>query len=343
MLVDTLTPKDTVAVVTYAGSAGLKLQATRGDQKVRIRAVVDGLAAGGSTNGAGGIALAYEQARANFIEGGCNRVILCTDGDFNVGVSSEGELVRLIEKQREGNVFLTVLGYGMGNLKDGNLEALARHGNGHYAYIDSEAEARRVFVEQGGALTAVAKDVKLQVEFNPAAVSAYRLIGYENRLLNAEDFKDDAKDAGDLGSGHTVTALYEVVPVGTPIAMPEADKLKYQWSGAATAAAKTGEWLTAKMRYKHPEANDSREVVAVLTAEAAAKPADGDFRFAAAVAEFALLLRDSKDKGSASLDRVLAAASETAGADPHGHRAGFVELVKQARRVVGVKTEAAAR
>ena len=340
MLIDQLTEKDTVTVVTYAGSAGVKLPPTNGSQKGRIRSVVDGLSAGGSTNGAGGIQVAYEQARANYIEGGCNRVILCTDGDFNVGVTAEGDLVRTIEKQREGNVFLTVLGYGMGNLKDATLEILARHGNGHYAYIDSEAEARKVFVEQGGALTAVAKDVKLQVEFNPAKVGAYRLIGYENRKLETRDFKDDAKDAGDLGSGHTVTALYELVPAAADTLT---DPLKYQHAASATPAARSGEWLTAKMRYKHPESAKSLEVQAVLTSDAAAKPADGDFKFAAAVAEFALLLRDGKDKASASYDRVLTAAGDSVGADPNGHRAEFVQLVRRAKQLAGPGREEATR
>ena len=343
MLIDQLTERDTVTVVTYAGSAGLQLPPTNGTQKGRIRAVVDSLSAEGSTNGAGGIALAYEQARLSFIEGGCNRVILCTDGDFNVGVTAEGDLVRTIEKERAGNVFLTILGYGMGNLKDATLEILARHGNGHYAYIDSEAEARKVFVEQGGALTAVAKDVKLQVEFNPALVSAYRLIGYENRKLQNEDFKNDAVDAGDMGSGHTVTALYEVVPAGLPLPTPGVDPLKYKHEPSATQAARSGEWLTAKMRYKHPESAKSLEVSAALSGETAARPADGDFRFAAAVAEFALLLRDNKDKGGASYDRVLAGAGGSIGADEFGHRGQFVELVRQARRLSGQQREEAVR
>ena len=341
LLIDRLNPHDVVTIVTYAGSAGLKLPPTPGSDPARIRAVVDALTAAGSTNGAGGLALAYEHARANFLPGGCNRVILCTDGDFNVGATSEGELVRLIEEQRAGNVFLTVLGYGMGNLKDAKLEAIARHGNGHYAYIDSEAEAHKVFVEQGGALTAVAKDVKLQVEFNPAAVAGYRLVGYENRLLAAEDFKNDQKDAGDLGSGHTVTALYEVVPAGVPVPAPGVDPLKYRHDASAKHAARSGEWLTAKMRYKHPESSKSQEVTAVLTAELADKPADADFRFAAAVAEFAQLLRDGKDKGSAGVDGVLIAAENNLGADPLGHRREFVTLVKQARRLTGGQREAA--
>ncbi|WP_143393720.1 vWA domain-containing protein [Fimbriiglobus ruber] len=210
LLIDQLTPRDYVSVVVYASDCGVRLGPTPGSMKQRIREVVNALEAGGSTNGGSGINLAYQQARANFIEGGANRVILCTDGDFNVGVTSEGELVELIERQRKGNVFLTVLGYGMGNVKNTTMEKLANHGNGHYAYIDSVSEAHKVFVEQGAALVTVAKDVKLQVEFNRQRVSAYRLIGYENRMLKHEDFKNDAKDAGDIGSGHTVTALYEI-------------------------------------------------------------------------------------------------------------------------------------
>ena len=214
LLIDRLTPNDTVSIVTYAGTAGVALPATPGSRRDRIRAAVDRLGAGGSTNGSGGIVAAYSVAREQFIPGGVNRVILCTDGDFNVGPSSDGELTRLIEEQRKSDVFLTVLGFGMGNLKNSKLEQLANNGNGHYAYIDTLDEARKVFVEQGAALVTVAKDVKFQVEFNPAKVGAYRLLGYENRLLKDEDFKNDAKDAGDMGSGHKVTALYEIVRPG---------------------------------------------------------------------------------------------------------------------------------
>jgi Ca-activated chloride channel family protein len=337
LLVNQLSAEDRVSVVTYAGGAGLKLAPTPGNQKSRILSAVRSLSAGGSTNGAGGIALAYETARQSFIEGGANRVILCTDGDFNVGQTSDSDLVQLVEKERTSRVFLTVLGYGMGNLKNQKLEELANHGNGHYAYIDSIEEARKVFVEQGGELVCLAKDVKFQVEFNPAKVGAYRLIGYENRLLKDEDFKDDAKDAGDIGSGHTVTALYEIVPVGVKLDLPGVDALKYQTP--AKPVGTSGEWLTVKMRYKHPEAETSQELAKVLPGDAE-KPMGEmgeDFRFAAAVAEFGLVLRDSPYKGSANLEAVLERAEGAAKFDPNEHRAEFIDLV---RLTTGLKAHA---
>jgi Ca-activated chloride channel family protein len=327
LLVERLTPEDRVSIVTYAGEAGLKLPPTPGSDRGRILSVVRSLRAGGGTHGSGGIALAYETARRSFIDGGANRVILCTDGDFNVGVTSESELVQLIERERASGVFLTVLGYGMGNLKYANLEKIASHGNGHFAYIDSIDEARKVFVEQGGALVCVAKDVKFQVEFNPAKVSAYRLIGYENRLLKDEDFKDDGKDAGDLGSGHTVTALYEVVPVGVTLDVPGVDPLKYQTPPQPAGAS--DEWLTVKMRYKQPDGDASKELAKAIPGDAE-RPMGEDFRFAAAVAEFGLVLRDSPYKGSANLADVLDRASGACAFDPNGHRADFLDLVRRA-------------
>lgn len=334
MLVPQLNGNDRVSIVTYAGDAGLRLQPTADNQHQTILNVVRSLGSGGSTNGAGGIRLAYEMARKSFIDGGANRVILCTDGDFNVGVNSESELVQLIEKERTSRVFLTVLGYGMGNLKNANLEQLARHGNGHYAYIDSEQEAKKVFVEQGGALVCVAKDVKFQVEFNPTKVSAYRLLGYENRLLKNEDFKNDAKDAGDMGSGHTVTALYEIVPVGVKIDLPGVDPLKYQTPAKPTTDA--SEWLTVKMRYKQPEGEASKELSSVLPSKAE-QAMNEDFQFAAAVAEFGLVLRDSPYKGEATLDTAIMRAAGAAQFDPNGHRAEFVQLARQA---IGLKRKA---
>ena len=336
-LIDTLTHRDSVSVVTYAGDTSVKLPATRGDNKSRIREVVNALGAGGGTNGSAGIALAYDQARAAYIDGGVNRVLICTDGDFNLGQTSEGELVRLIETQRQGNVFLSVLGFGMGNYNDAMLKKLANHGNGHHAYIDTESEAYKVFVEQGAALAVVAKDVKLQVEFNPRRVTAYRLIGYENRLLRPEDFKNDAADAADMGAGHTVTALYEIVPVGVTIDLPGVDPLKYQTP--AQPAAGGDEWLTAKMRYKHPLSDKSLEVVRPLPAAALGVAPSTDFRFAAAVAEFGMLLRDSPFKGSSSYDRVVTAAEANLGPDPGSHRAEFVGLVRKARRFEQVQRE----
>jgi Ca-activated chloride channel family protein len=335
LLVDRLTAEDRVSIVTYAGDAGLKLPPTPGNQRGRILDVVRSLGTGGGTNGAGGIQLAYETARRSFIDGGANRIILCTDGDFNIGQTSESELVQLVERERASRVFLTVLGYGMGNLKNQNLEQLANHGNGHYAYIDSIDEARKVFVEQGGALVCVAKDVKFQVEFNPARVGAYRLLGYENRILKDEDFKNDAKDAGDMGSGHTVTALYEIVPAGVKIDLPGVDPLKYQTP--AQPANGSDEWLTVKMRYKQPDGDVSKELSSVLSGSAE-KPLSEDFRFAAAVAEFGLVLRDSPYKGNATIAEVQTLAEGAVKFDPNGHRKEFLDLVRTA---TGLKQQAA--
>jgi Ca-activated chloride channel family protein len=335
LLIDTLNHNDTVSIVTYAGETMVKLSPTRGDMKSRIRGVVNALRSQGSTNGASGINLAYDQARASLIENGVNRVILCTDGDFNVGITSQGDLVRLIEQQRQSNVFLTVLGFGMGNLKDSTLEKLANHGNGHYAYIDSEAEAHKVFVEQGAALVTVAKDVKLQVHFNPLQVNAYRLIGYENRMLKNEDFKNDEKDAGDMGSGHTVTAFYEIVPVGVEIDIPRAEPSKYTAATKPNQAAQTGEWLTVKMRYKHPTEMTSQELVKEMKKEALGKPVNADFQFASAVAEWGLLLRDSPYKGSASYDRILGVEETDVAGNRKGHRNEFFRLVRLSQQYAG--------
>ncbi len=251
LLVEQLTARDVVSIVTYAGNAGLALPPTSGAEKDKILQTIESFNAAGSTNGEGGLRAAYDQAQAGFIKEGVNRVILATDGDFNVGISSNAELVRFIEDKRKTGVYLTVLGYGMDNLKDSKLEQLAHHGNGHYAYIDTLDEAKRVFVEQAGALATVAKDVKLQIEFNPAKVAAYRLIGYENRVLRHEDFRNDAKDAGDMGSGHTCTCLYEIVPAGTPAPAAEIEPLKYQTVPKLSEAARSGEWATVRMRRKH--------------------------------------------------------------------------------------------
>lgn len=326
LLVDTLTAKDVVSIVTYAGDSRVALNPTRATEKAKITAVVTGLQAEGSTNGEGGITKAYQLARDSFIEGGVNRVVLCTDGDFNVGVTNQGDLVRMIEEQRRSRVFLTILGFGMGNYKDNTLKELANHGNGHHAYIDTIDEAKKVFVEQGGALACVAKDVKFQVEFNPARVAAYRLIGYENRLLKDEDFKNDAKDAGDMGSGHQATVLYEIVPVGVAIDLPGVDPLKYQQK----AAAPSDECLTVKMRYKHPDAETSKELSAPLAAAALGKELSDDFRFAASAASFGMLLRDSKYKGVMTYAGVLEEAAGCVGKDANGHRKEFLGLVKKA-------------
>ena len=333
LLIDTLTPQDRVSIVTYAGDASLRLPPTPGDQKGRIRAAVEGLSARGSTNGGGGIEMAYAQAAKGFIEGGVNRVILATDGDFNVGVSSEGSLVRMIEQKRKTGVYLTVLGYGMDNLQDAKLELLAHHGNGHYAYIDNPDEARKLFHDQGGSLATVAKDVKLQVEFNHTQVKAYRLIGYENRLLKNEDFRNDAKDAGDMGSGHTVTALYEVVPVGVEVSVPDAGDLKYQGKAADTPAASSGEWLTFRMRYKDPDTDAPTELAFPLGKDGVRKSGSTDCRFAAAVAAFGLLLRDSEYKGSATWNDVKEWAAGAVGPDRRGYRHDFLELLDKAERL----------
>jgi Ca-activated chloride channel homolog len=322
-----------VSIVTYAGDASLRLEPTPGSQKGRIRAAVEGLSARGSTNGGGGIEMAYAQAAKSFVEGGVNRVVLATDGDFNVGVSSEGALVRLIEQKRKTGVYLTVLGFGMGNLQDAKLEQLAHHGNGHYAYVDDVDEARKLFADQGGSLAVVAKDVKLQVEFNHAMVAAYRLIGYENRVLKNEDFRNDARDAGDMGSGHTVTALYEIVPMGVEVPAQDAGDLKYQGPPKDTKAAKSGEWLTFRMRYKDPDSEAPTELAFPLDKGGLRKSGSTDFRFAAAVAAFGLVLRDSEYKGTASWGDVKEWAADAVGPDRQGYRRDFVELVTKAERL----------
>lgn len=331
MLVEQLTAQDRVAIVVYAGESGLCLPATPGDRKDTILAAVQGLHAGGSTNGASGIELAYKVARESFIKGGVNRVILATDGDFNVGVTSQGDLIRLVEEQRDKGVFLTALGYGMGNYKDSTIMKLADHGHGHYAYIDSPAEARKVFVEEGAALVTLAQDVKIQVEFNPKTVAAYRLLGYEKRLMRAEDFNNDQKHAGVLGSGHRVTALYEIVPAGNVGPLPEPEPLKYQQAAPLSPAAEDGELLTIKLRYKQPMGKTSKLLsVAVKDEHQSLARASADFRFAAAVASFGLLLRGDLEKEKWTFADVTQLAGGSLGLDGRGYRAEFVQLVKQA-------------
>jgi Ca-activated chloride channel family protein len=336
LLVNELRPQDRVAIVVYAGSAGLVLPSTRGDEKTKILDAIERLEAGGSTAGGAGIRRAYDEAVANFIRGGNNRVILATDGDFNVGVSSDAEMVRLIEEKRQTGVFLTVLGVGDGNLQAAKMEKLADHGNGNYAYLDNLSEARKVLVhELGGTLYTVAKDVKIQVEWNPARVRAYRLIGYENRLLQNEDFADDKKDAGEVGSGHSVTALYEVVPQGveSDVTVRLPDSLRYQRVTAQNSGGP--ELLFVKVRYKRPDGDQSRLLSRPLLAEGARSPSV-DFQFQAAVAEFGLLLRDSEHRGNADIAHVIAAAREALGQDAEGYRAEFVRLA-QAARAIGLK------
>jgi len=332
LLVAQLGEKDRVSIVTYSGDTRVALGPTKGSQKDRIKEVVTGLGANGGTNGEGGIKKAYELARETFIDGGVNRVILCTDGDFNVGVTNNGDLVRMIEEQRRSKVFLTILGFGMGNYKDDMLKNLANHGNGHHAYIDTLDEAKKVFVEQGGALACVAKDVKFQVDFNPARVAAYRLVGYENRLLKTEDFKNDAKDAGDMGSGHQVTVFYEIVPVGVPIDLPGVDKSKYTIPTKVDPNA-ADEWLTVKMRFKQPDADVSKELAKPLPGKALGADLSDDFRFAAAVASFGMILRDSQFRGAMTLAGVLEEAQGCVGTDPNGYRKEFLALVTMAKQL----------
>jgi Ca-activated chloride channel family protein len=333
MLTEQLTSRDRVAMVVYAGSSGLVLPSTSGERKGEILAAIDRLEAGGSTNGGDGIQLAYKIAQDNFIRGGVNRVILATDGDFNVGVTSEGDLVRLIEEKRQSGVFLSVLGFGTGNVKDSTMEKLADKGNGNYAYIDSLGEARKVLGEQiGGTLFTIAKDVKIQVEFNPKQVAAYRLIGYENRLLRDQDFNDDTKDAGEIGAGHTVTALYEVVPFGQKFENAGVDALKYQQPVKPSEMANSNEMMTVKLRYKEP-ARDESKLVSVSLADSKGRldTASENFKFASAVAAFGMLLRDSKYKADASYNKVIELARASVGADPQGYRSEFIQLAETAR------------
>jgi Ca-activated chloride channel family protein len=339
-LVKQLDERDRIAIVVYAGAAGLVQPPTTGHNTQALLEAIERLEAGGSTAGGAGIQLAYNVAREHFDAQAVNRVILCTDGDFNVGLTQRGDLERLIEQEAKSGVFLTVLGFGMGNYKDSTLEVLSNKGNGNYAYIDDFGEARKVLVDQMlGTLVTIAKDVKIQVEFNPARVAGYRLVGYENRLLKKEDFNDDRVDAGDIGAGHTVTAFYEIIPAGQPVTgAPAVDDLKYQAAPPASAAAEpaTGEWLTVKLRYKQPDGETSSKLEFPLPADAwAAADPSRDFRFAAAVAGFGQLLRDSEHKGALTYDQVLAQAESALGDDPFGYRAEFVKLVRNARAITG--------
>lgn len=325
LLVDTLRPEDTVSIVVYAGATGMVLEPTSGEQREKIVQSLEGLSAGGSTNGGAGIELAYKLAAENYQKDAINRVILATDGDFNVGVASRGELKRLIEEKRETGIFLTVLGFGTGNLKDSSMEQLADAGNGNYGYIDTLLEARKLLVEEaGGTLVTVAKDVKLQLEFNPLKVKSYRLVGYENRVLNNEDFADDKKDAGEMGAGHTVTALYEIVPGKSDDA-----GLRYQGGRTATEAARSGELALVKVRYKSPDGDTSKlsEFPVRANAVAFAKSSE-DLRFAASVATVGMLLRDSEFKGDSSFDGALEWARTSLGDDRGGYRSEFVKLVE---------------
>lgn len=335
LLVEQLRPQDRVAIVVYAGAAGLVLPSTPGNEKEAILAALDRLQAGGSTAGGAGIQLAYQVAQENLLREGNNRVILATDGDFNIGPSSDGDMTRLIESKRSTGIYLTCLGFGMGNYKDSKMEQLADKGNGNYAYIDNLQEAKRYLVGQlEGTLFTIAKDVKLQLEFNPAVVQAYRLIGYENRLMRDEDFRDDAKDAGELGSGHTVTALYEVIPVGVKADLPDIKPLKYQDQPRMTPDAKHGdELLTVALRYKQPAADKATELQVAIKNDAQANftYSTENLRWAAAVAGFGMLLRDSQFKGTCNYELVQSLANGARGTDADGYRAEFIRLVGAAR------------
>lgn len=331
LLLEQLQSRDRVAIVTYAGEERIALPSTPCSRKDKIRAAIDELGASGSTYGEGGLRKAYQVARRHFREGQINRVILATDGDFNVGISDESELTRLIKEEAKSGVYLTALGFGMGNLKDSTLQKLAQNGNGHHAYIDSEMEARKVFVKQLGAtLQTVAKDVKIQVEFNPAQVTAYRLIGYETRLLDARDFADDRKDAGEMGAGHRVTALYEVVPVGSADPSGPLPELKYQTSAKPRGGSR--DLFTLKVRHKSPRGGSSK-----LATEAVEEnprrfaQASSDFRFATAVGAFGLLLTDSAYKGDATRSKVIQWAQGSLGRDPDGLRKEFLSLARKAK------------
>jgi Ca-activated chloride channel family protein len=331
MLAEQLREQDHVAIVVYAGAAGVVLEPTSGSDKKKIIASLDQLEAGGSTAGGQGIQLAYALAKQHFKPGGNNRVVLATDGDFNVGESSNAAMERLIEEKRKDGIFLTVLGYGMGNYKDSKMETLADKGNGNYAYIDNISEARKVLVNEfGGTLFTIAKDVKLQVEFNPAKVKAYRLIGYENRMLKSEDFNNDKKDAGELGSGHTVTALYEIIPVGAESETFNIDELKYQKDSKSNSTAKhSDELMTIKLRYKKPDGDVSKKIVHPLAdTSTPLNKTSANFRWSASVAGFGMLLRDSEYTKDFSYDQVVSLAESARGEDKQGYRVEFINMVK---------------
>ncbi len=334
LLVEQLRPQDRVAIVVYAGAAGLVLPSTPGSDKRTILAALDELQAGGSTAGGEGIKLAYQVAQKNHLADGNNRVILATDGDFNVGVSSEGELVRLIESKKQQGTYLTVLGFGTGNLKDSRMEALADKGNGHYAYVDDIMEARKVFVQEMGAtLVTIAKDAKIQVEFNPAQVAEYRLIGYENRLMAAEDFNDDTKDGGELGAGHAVTAIYEIVLAGRGGTGTSVDPLKYQEPRGTGGSS--GELFTVKLRYQQPTGVGASRLITQTVHRDDGARGNENLRFAAAVAEYGMLLRNSEYKAQSNWENVITMARQNIGSDPGGYRAEFVRLAEVARGMGG--------
>jgi len=328
LLVSQLRAQDRVAIVVYAGSSGLVLPSTSGNQKERINSALERLQAGGSTAGSAGLKLAYEIAAENFMKEGNNRIILATDGDFNVGPSSNAEMERLIETYRAKGIFISVAGFGMGNYKDDKMEIVADKGNGNYAYIDNLMEAKKVFINEfSSTLYTIAKDVKIQIEFNPAYVKEYRLVGYENRLLNEEDFDDDKKDAGELGAGHSVTALYEIVPAGNT--SDKYRRLRYQLTDVMETASGNNELATIQLRYKKPDAEKSILMTEVIpyTSKSINETSE-NFRFSAAVAGFGMLLRNSDYKGNINYDEVLSLARSAKGDDKDGYRAEFIRLVE---------------
>jgi Ca-activated chloride channel homolog len=330
LLVNQLGEEDRVSIVVYAGAAGVVLDSTAGSKKDTILAALEELEAGGSTAGGKGIVLAYNIAKENFIKNGNNRIILATDGDFNVGASSEGDLTRLIEEKRNEGIFLSIIGFGTGNYKDSKMELLADKGNGNYSYIDNLIEARKVLVnEMGSMLFTIAKDVKLQIEFNPGKIKGYRLIGYENRVMNREDFNDDKKDAGELGAGHTVTAFYELIPSDSDEKIQGSDDLKYQ----VMTPKNSDEWMNVKLRFKHPKESKSVLVSKAVKDEDLNKKPSENFLFASSAAEFGLLLKDSQYKGIASYENVLERAKKSIGEDIEGYRREFIKLVDITRNI----------
>jgi len=330
MLVQQMRKEDRVAIVVYAGAAGLVLEPTSGDDKQAIFEAIDNLNAGGSTAGGAGIKLAYKVAQENLVKDGNNRIVLATDGDFNVGASSDGEMETLIESKRDQGVFLTVLGFGMGNYKDSKMEILADKGNGNYAYIDNITEAKKTLVNEfGGTMFAVAKDVKLQIEFNPSNVAEYRLIGYENRMLAKEDFNDDRKDAGEMGVSHVVTALYEIVPFGK--SSKNVDALKYQKEVKPLAPVLSDELVTVKLRYKEPDGDASKLMTHVVKrGSKSMENASDNLKWSSAMAQFGMLLKDSKYTGAATYASVISQAESAIGKDKEGYRRECVQLMKSA-------------
>jgi Ca-activated chloride channel homolog len=339
MLVDQLRPQDKISIVVYAGAAGLALDATPGTNKKKILEAIDNLIAGGSTAGGEGLKLAYKVANDNFIEKGNNRIILATDGDFNVGVSSDSEMEKIVSAEKEKGVFITVLGFGMGNYKDNKLEIIADKGNGNYGYIDNIQEARKMFIKQfGGTLYTIAKDVKIQIEFNPEKVKAYRLIGYENRLLNPEDFKNDKKDAGEMGSGHQVTALYEIIPTGVDSDIPDIDKLKYQQQEIRAGKKYTKEIATLKFRCKKPDESSSiADSLIIMEPKSLNIETSANFKLATGIVQFGMLLRESEYKGNSTIENSVELIKNGRGKDVEGYAGELIRLIESAK-ALGLKS-----